>query len=70
MGFIRSASTSRREFIALRAEAVASYWSRLKTLDTNSYIDSNLGDAPQVVEIQPTDGAFKTENCQAWQKSD
>jgi hypothetical protein len=46
------------------------YWSRLKTLDTSSYIDSNLNDGPQTVQILPTDGAFNTKNCQPWQKTD
>jgi hypothetical protein len=46
------------------------YWARLKTLDTNSFIDSNLSDGPQVVQIQPTDEAFNTKDCQTWQKTD
>jgi hypothetical protein len=46
------------------------YWARLKSLNTNDYIDSNLGNGPQVVQIDPTDKAFKTSHCQPWQKTD
>lgn len=46
------------------------YWARLKSLNTSDYIDSNISNGPQVVQIDPTDKAFKTTACQPWQKTD
>lgn len=45
------------------------YWARLRTLDTNDIIDNNVGDGPQVIEIQPGDKAFMTRNCGSWHKA-
>ena len=33
-------------------------------------IDNALSTKPQVVQIDPTDTAFKTDGCQPWQKTD
>jgi hypothetical protein len=45
------------------------YWARLRTLDTGDIIDNNVSDGPQVVRILPSDAAFITRDCGAWQKS-
>lgn len=42
------------------------YWARLSSLDTSDIIDNNNSSGPQVVEIQPSDRAFLTENCRPW----
>jgi hypothetical protein len=42
------------------------YWARLSSLNTSDIIDNNNSSGPQVVEIQPSDRAFLTENCQPW----
>ena len=44
------------------------YWARLRSLDTNDIVDNNVSDGPQVVQILPSDKAFITRNCGAWQK--
>ncbi|OBB84227.1 hypothetical protein A5781_01325 [Mycobacterium sp. 852002-30065_SCH5024008] len=44
------------------------YWARLRSLDTGDIIDNNVNDGPQAVQILPTDRAFMTRNCAAWQK--
>jgi hypothetical protein len=44
----------------------ACYWARLRSLDTSDIIDNNNSTGPQVIEILPTDRAFKTSNCQTW----
>jgi hypothetical protein len=46
------------------------YWARLKSFNTSDYIDSGISNSPQVVQIDPTDTAFKTNSCQPWQKTD
>jgi hypothetical protein len=45
------------------------YWARLRSLDTGDVIDNNISDGPQVVRILPSDAAFMTRDCGAWQKS-
>lgn len=44
----------------------ACYWARLRSLDTSDIIDNNNSTGPQVIEILPTDRAFKSSNCQTW----
>ncbi len=45
----------------------ACYWKRVKGGDT---VDNALSNKSQVVQIDPTDTAFKTSHCQPWQLSD
>ncbi|CQD16428.1 lipoprotein [Mycobacterium europaeum] len=42
------------------------YWKRTGNPDGN-IIDNNMTKKPQVVQIDPTDKAFKTSGCQPWQ---
>jgi hypothetical protein len=42
------------------------YWKRLGNPD-GALIDNALSKKPQVVQIDPTDKAFKTTGCQPWQ---
>ncbi len=42
------------------------YWKRTSNPD-GALIDNNLSKKPQVVQIDPTDKAFKTDGCQPWQ---
>ena len=44
------------------------YWKRLGP--DSAIIDSALSLKPQVVAIDPTDKAFKTDGCQPWQKTE
>jgi hypothetical protein len=44
------------------------YWKRLGNPD-GALIDNALSKKPQVVQIDPTDKAFKTTGCQPWQLS-
>jgi hypothetical protein len=44
------------------------YWKRLGNPD-GALIDNALSKKPQVVQIQPTDKAFKTTGCQPWQNT-
>ncbi|MBV9088631.1 MAG: hypothetical protein JO044_01800 [Mycobacteriaceae bacterium] len=46
------------------------YWKRLSSLNGKDIIDNALSQKPQVVDIDPSDKAFKTDGCQPWQKSD
>lgn len=47
------------------------YWKRLGTEDNgNTIIDNAMSKKPQVVQIEPTDKAFKTDGCQPWQRTD
>jgi hypothetical protein len=49
----------------------ACYWKRLGNGDNGTEIlDSAMTKKPQVVQIEPSDKAFKTDGCQPWQKSD
>jgi hypothetical protein len=43
------------------------YWKRL---GGGRIIDNALSKKPQVVQIEPSDTAFKTDGCQPWQKTD
>jgi hypothetical protein len=43
------------------------YWKRL---NGSNVVDSALSKKPQVVQIDSADTAFKTYNCQPWQKLD
>ncbi|WAC93971.1 hypothetical protein [Mycobacterium sp. Aquia_213] len=42
------------------------YWKRTSNPD-GALIDNSLTKKPQVVKIEPTDKAFKTDGCQPWQ---
>jgi hypothetical protein len=42
------------------------YWKRTSNPD-GALIDNSLSKKPQVVRIDPTDKAFKTDGCQPWQ---
>jgi len=47
------------------------YWKRLGSGDDGKQlVDNAMSKKPQVVRIEPTDKAFKTDGCQAWQKND
>ena len=46
------------------------YWKRLSGPNGNDIIDNALSSKPQVVQIGPSDTAFKTDGCQPWQKTD
>ncbi|GBE68105.1 hypothetical protein MFM001_45670 [Mycobacterium sp. MFM001] len=49
----------------------ACYWKRLGAGDNGSEIlDSAMTKKPQVVQIEASDKAFKTDGCQPWQKND
>jgi hypothetical protein len=43
------------------------YWKRV---NGDKIVDNALTKKPQVVTIEPTDTAFKTDRCQPWQKTD
>jgi hypothetical protein len=45
------------------------YWARLRSLDTHDIINNNNSPGPQIVEVQPSDIAFLTQNCLPWQKA-
>jgi hypothetical protein len=45
------------------------YWKRTGNPDGN-LIDNAMSKKPQVVRIEPTDKAFKTDGCQPWQQTD
>jgi hypothetical protein len=46
------------------------YWKRLSSPNGKDVIDNAMSRKPQVVEIDPSDRAFKTDGCQPWQKTD
>jgi hypothetical protein len=47
------------------------YWKRLGSGDDGKQVvDNAMSKKPQVVRIDPTDKAFKTDGCQPWQKDD
>lgn len=46
------------------------YWKRMSSLSGSDIIDSAMSSKPQVVQIDPSDKAFKTDGCQPWQKTD
>jgi hypothetical protein len=47
------------------------YWKRLGSGDDGKeLVDNALSKKPQVVRIDPTDKAFKTDGCQPWHKDD
>ncbi len=46
------------------------YWKRMSSLNGSDIIDNALSSKPQVVQIDPSDKAFKTDHCQPWQKTD
>jgi hypothetical protein len=47
------------------------YWKRLGPGDDGKQVvDNAMSKKPQVVRIDPTDTAFKTDGCQPWQKDD
>ena len=45
----------------------ACYWKRVNGSDI---VDNALSKKPQFVQIDPTDTAFTTNDCQPWQKTD
>jgi hypothetical protein len=48
----------------------ACYWKRLSGPNGSDIVDNAISKKPQVVEIDPSDKAFKTDGCQPWQKTD
>jgi len=46
------------------------YWKRVGGDDGNTTLDNALTGKAQVVQIEPTDTAFKTNGCQPWQLTD
>jgi poly(3-hydroxybutyrate) depolymerase len=48
----------------------ACYWKRLGGPNGSDIIDNALSTKPQVVRLDPTDTAFRTDRCQPWQKTD
>ena len=46
------------------------YWRRIGGDDGNTTLDNALTGKAQVVQIEPTDTAFKTNGCQPWQLTD
>lgn len=47
------------------------YWKRVGTGDDGKQlVDNAMSKKPQVVRIDPTDKAFKTDGCQPWQRND
>jgi hypothetical protein len=46
------------------------YWRRVGGGDGNTTLDNALTGKAQVVQIEPTDTAFKTNGCQPWQLTD
>ena len=45
-------------------------WQRVGGPDGASTLDNALSGKPQIVQIEPTDTAFKTNGCQPWQLTD
>ncbi|MBU8819004.1 hypothetical protein KL858_31065 [Mycolicibacterium goodii] len=52
------------------AEGATCYWKRMADLHGGDIIDNAFTKQPDVVQIEPTDKAFKTSGCQPWQKTD
>jgi hypothetical protein len=46
------------------------YWKRVGGDDGNTTLDNALTGKAQVVQIEPTDKAFRTNGCQPWQLTD
>jgi hypothetical protein len=46
------------------------YWKRLGSINGGGIIDSSMSSKLQVVQIDPSDKAFKTDGCQPWHKTD
>ena len=46
------------------------YWKRVGGDDGNTTLDNALTGKAQIVEIEPTDKAFKTNGCHPWQLTD
>ena len=42
------------------------YWKRIKG---DQMVDNAMTKQPQIVQIEPTDTAFKTDRCQPWRKT-
>jgi hypothetical protein len=56
----------------VREASVRWKWVLLGKTEDSRYgdiIDNNVSDGPQIVRISPTDAAFITRGCGAWQKS-
>ncbi|HYB36258.1 MAG TPA: hypothetical protein VEF72_11095 [Mycobacterium sp.] len=48
----------------------ACYWKRLSGPNGSDIVDNAMTKKPQVVQIEPSDKAFKTDGCQPWQNTD
>jgi hypothetical protein len=46
------------------------YWKRLGGPTASDIVDNAMSKKPQVVQIDPTDTAFKSNGCQPWQNTD
>ncbi|HME46932.1 hypothetical protein [Mycobacterium sp.] len=46
------------------------YWKRLSSPNGKDIVDNAMSKKPQVVRIDPSDTAFKTDGCQPWQRTD
>jgi hypothetical protein len=46
------------------------YWKRLSGLNGSDIIDNAMSSRPQVVQIDRSDKAFRTDGCQPWQMTD
>lgn len=46
------------------------YWKRVSGPNGTDIVDNAMTKKPQVVQIDPSDKAFKTDGCQPWQKTD
>jgi hypothetical protein len=46
------------------------YWKRLGGANGNEVVDNAISKKPQVVQLDPSDKAFKTDGCQPWQMTD
>ncbi|MBO0864009.1 MAG: hypothetical protein J2P16_02925, partial [Mycobacterium sp.] len=46
------------------------YWKRIGNGEGTNVLDNAMSKKPQVVEIEAGDKSFKTDGCQAWQKTD
>ncbi|WP_343599212.1 hypothetical protein [Mycobacterium sp.] len=52
------------------AEHRTCYWKRVGGASGNEVVDNALTKKPQVVRIEDSDKAFKTDGCQPWQLTD
>jgi hypothetical protein len=52
------------------AEGSTCYWKRVGGEGGTSTLENAISKKPQIVQIEPTDTAFKTDGCQPWQQTD